>query len=126
MGQYVSVLYSIVNMGTMLSARCGLAYPLHCLPLLRATWLVIMDDNAMTVAFVITNVIPNSIFAPIVPVGATEDIMVAESLKTNHPGLIPIPIIIPIPILLLIPTQIQIQIKIQYQIQIQILIQTQI
>ena len=88
-------------MGTELSVRCGILYPLHYLPLLREIWLVILDDNARLVAFVVTNVIRNSIFTPIAPVGKMEEIMVAGSLKTDHPGLI----------IISIPLQIQIQIK---------------
>ena len=58
---------------------------------------MVLDNNAILVAFVFTNVISNSIFAPIAPAGTMEDIMVA------HPGIVPLPIIL--------PTQGQTQIK---------------
>ena len=88
-------------MGTELSTRCGIPYPLHYLPLLRETWLVILNDNAILVAFVVMNVIPNSIFSQIAPISAMEEIMVA------HPGIIKI--LPPLPILL--PTKIQIMVE---------------
>ena len=134
MGQWVSTLYSSVNIGTVLSARCGLTYPLYYLPLLRETCLVILDNNKIMVAFVVTNVILNSIFSQISPIGSMEEIIMSHPglipillpipimlptqiqvtvsgyLKTDHPGLIPIPI--------LPPTQIQIQIQIQIQTQV--------
>ena len=105
MEQWVYYLYSSVNMGTELSAICGIPYPLHYITLMRSTWMVILDNNVMLLAFFVTNVIPDSIFAPISPVGAMEEIMVAVYLKTYRPVLIPIQI--------LLPTQIQIQIQAQ-------------
>ena len=57
-------------------------------------------------AFVVTNVITNFIFALIFPVDTMEEIMVSESPKTDHTG----PILITITILLpnTIPIQTQI------------------
>ena len=71
-----------------------MTYPWQYLTLLRETCLVIMDDNTMLLAFVVMNAIPNSIFSPIAPIGAMEEIMV------SHPGLIPIPILLSIPIMI--------------------------
>ena len=71
--------------------------------------MVILYDNAMLVAFIVTNVIPNSIFAPIAPVRTMREIMMA------HPGLNLISIILTIPIVL--PNQIQIKIKTQTQLE---------
>ena len=42
----------------------------------------------MLMDFVVTNVIMDSIFSPIVPIGAMEDIMVA--IMVEHPVIIPI------------------------------------
>ena len=116
-------------MGTALSAICGLTYPLHYPPLLRATWMVIMDDNAMLMAFISTDIITNSIFFPIAPVNAMEDTMVATIVA--HPVLIPIEIAIAtaiaipilLPIISPIPIKIKIKIKIQTQIRLEILYQ---
>ena len=47
----------------------------------------------MLVVFVVTNIVPNSIFASINPVGTMEEIIMA------HPELIPITILLPIKIL---------------------------
>ena len=83
---------------TALSSRYGLTYPLHLIPLLRSTYLVILNNNTMLMDFVVTNVIMDSIFSPIVPIGAMEDIMVA--IMVEHPVIIPI----------LLPTQIKVRI----------------
>ena len=55
---------------------------------------MILDDNAVLVTLVVKNVIPNSVFSTIAPVGTIEDIMV------EHPVLIPI----------LLPAKIQIMV----------------
>ena len=94
MVQWVYALFSRVNMETVSFARCGLPYPIHRLPLLRATWMVILDDNPMLVAFVVMNAIPNSIFSLISPFNTIGEIIVA------HLGLIPIPILLSVSILL--------------------------
>ena len=73
-----------------------------------------MYENTMRMAFVITNVTPNSIFSPIEPVGAMEEIMVA--IMVAHLGLTAIIILLLSPILL--PN------KIQIQTQTQILLET--
>ena len=108
-------------MGTELSTRYGMPYLLNYLLMLRATWLVIPKKNAMLVAFIVTNVIQNSIFALIFPIYEMEKIMTKGSLKTNHLG----PITIPIPILLPTQTKIKIKIKIQTQIRLETLHQHQ-
>ena len=116
MGHWVSAIYSSVNIGTELPARCGLSYPLNCLLIPRATWLVILDDKEILFAFVATNVILDSIFALIATINAMEEIMV--EIMVSHPGLITITIIFPIPIPILLPTQIQIQIQTQIRLKI--------
>ena len=100
-------------MGTLISTICGFTYPLHYLPILRETWLVIIDENTILMAFVVTNVILNSIFSPIAPVGAMKEIMVA--ILVAHPGIFPIIILLTITILL--PTQKQTQIQSETQLE---------
>ena len=53
----------------------------------------------MLVAFFVMNVILNTIFSPIAPLGAMEEMMVAIML--THPELNTFPIILPIPIILI-------------------------
>ena len=62
---------------------------------------MIIDNNAMLVAFVVTNLISNSIFDPISPISEMEEIIVAGSLKSDRPGLTTIPILLTVKILLL-------------------------
>ena len=114
MGQWLSAIYSSVNMGNASSAICKLPYPLHYLTLLRTNCMAILDDNTMLTAFVVTNVIPNSIFSLNAPVNKMEEIMVA--IMVAHLGLTAIIILLLSPILL--PN------KIQIQTQTQILLET--
>ena len=63
---------------------------------------MILENKPILTASAVPNVFPNSVFLPIAPVSAMEEIMVTTIM--GHPGIIPIPILLAIPIL--IPTQI--------------------